>query len=112
VDAPAPNSAQPRTFLIGGWAFDAAAASGTGIDAIHIWAIPNPGSGAAPLFLGAAAYGGARPDVGAIFGSQFTASGFNRVVTVPPGVYDIAVFPHSSVSGTFAAAQVVRINVP
>ena len=39
-------------------------------------AYPNPGSGAAPLFLGGAAYGNPRGDVGNIYGAAFTNSGF------------------------------------
>jgi hypothetical protein len=54
VDIPAQNSTQSRTFIVAGWAFDGAASSGTGVDTIHIWGYPNPGSGASPVFLGVA----------------------------------------------------------
>ena len=77
LDVPAPGSTIGPAFHVGGWAIDRAASSGTGVDTIHVWAFPNPGSGQAPIFLGVAAYGGSRPDVGGIFGSQFTNSGFN-----------------------------------
>ena len=30
---------------------------------------------------------------------------------LPPGTYDLAVFPHSVVTNTFSAAQVVRVTV-
>lgn len=37
------------TIFVAGWAFDRAAASGTGVDTIHVWAFPvGPGD---PLFL-------------------------------------------------------------
>jgi len=42
--------------VIAGWAFDATAATGTGIATLHVWAFPA--SGAAPQFVGVAAYGG------------------------------------------------------
>jgi hypothetical protein len=113
VDAPAANSSRTPPFLIAGWAVDFAAASGTGIDAVHVWAYPNPGSGAAAIFLGAANYGLTRTDVGAAFGAQYTASGYTlNVPSLAHGTYDIAVFPHSSVSGAFDAPRVVRITVP
>ena len=95
---------------LGGWAVDVAAPSGTGIDTIHVWAFPA--SGGAPTFAGVPALGGVRPDVGAFFGSQFTASGYNMLVSgLAPGTYDVVVYAHSSVTNAFAAAQVVRVTV-
>ena len=49
-----------------------------------------PGSGVAPIFLGAAAYGVARNDVAALFGSRFTNAGYSHAVNglapvLPPG---------------------------
>ena len=43
-----------------GWAVDGSATSGTGVDAVHVWAYPAAGN---PVFLGAATYGLSRPDV-------------------------------------------------
>ena len=37
-----------------GWAVDGAATSGTGMDAVHVWAYPAAGN---PVFLGVATYG-------------------------------------------------------
>ena len=61
-------------FGVSGWAIDRSVAStthsGTGVDVLHVYAYPNPGSGQAPIFLGVAALGVAA-DVGAIYGSRY-----------------------------------------
>jgi hypothetical protein len=112
IDAPAPRTAIEGPFVIAGWALDRAADSGTGVDVIHVWAYPNPGSGAPPIFLGTAGYGRKRPDVGTLFGARFTDSGYGlQVRSLSPGTYDIAVFARSSVTGTFAPARSVRVTV-
>ncbi len=112
IDTPASGAAVSGPFALAGWAVDMAASSGPGVDAIHVWAYPNPGSGANPVFVGAAAYGGARLDVGAVLGQNFTASGFNLMVQgLPAGVYDLVVYAHSSVTGTFNNASLVRVTV-
>jgi hypothetical protein len=98
-------------FGIGGWAIDAGAASGSGVDAVHVWAYPNPGSGQAAVWVGTATLGASRPDVGAIFGSQFTPSGYNLTATLPAGYYQVVVFARSTVTGTFNQAQSVFLTV-
>jgi hypothetical protein len=110
VDIPASGAVVGRPFLLAGWAIDASASTGTGIDTIHVWAFPL--AGGAPMFVGVPALGGPRPDVGAYFGnSRFTPSGYNMLVTLPPGPYDLSVYAHSVVTGTFNAWQVVRVSV-
>ena len=110
VDIPADGAIVAPTFRVAGWAVDRAAASGPGIDAVHVWAYPV--SGAAPFFLGAAALGGSRPDVGAILGSQFTPSGYElQAHDVPFGSYVIVVYGHSSVTGTFSVAKTTAVTV-
>src|SRR5262249_55485923 len=97
-----------------GWAADLDSPSGTGIGTIHAWAYPVDASGArgTPLFVGVAAYGGDRPDVGAVYGEQFRASGYGLFVTdLPPGTYDLALFPWSLARGAFLPATVVRVVV-
>ena len=105
-------SVQPGVphIFVAGWALDRAAASGAGVDVIHAWAFPTgPGN---PVFLGSAPYGNGRPDVGAFFGAQFTSSGFAALLPVPPpGVYDVAVYARSTVTGVFDQWRVVRITV-
>ena len=93
-----------------GWAVDGAATSGTGVDVVHVWAYPSAGN---PVFLGQATYGLSRPDVGALHGAQFTASGFSlRASSVlPSGAWSIVVYAHSSVSGTFNATATVAVTL-
>ena len=110
IDTPKPQQDMPSTFVLTGWAADLDATSGTGIDALHVWAYPA--TGGAPVFLGAVTTGGIRPDVAAVHGDQFRTAGFAHVVqALAPGAYDIAVFPWSSVTSGFAPARVVRITV-
>jgi hypothetical protein len=111
IDVPAPGDVR-GTFVIAGWAIDRGAPSGTGVDAVHVWAYPNPGSGTPPIFLGAARLGDRRPDVGAYFGERFAPSSYDLVVNgLAPGTYDLAVFPHSTMTGQFDSASVVRVVV-
>ena len=100
------------TFTVGGWALDVAAASGTGVSEVQVYAYPNPGSGQTGIALGAATYGGARPDVAATFGAQFTNSGFTKqVTTLTPGIYQISVFAKSTVPNQFMLSKSVVIVV-
>jgi hypothetical protein len=103
--------------MVAGWAIDLDAPGGTGVDTLHVWAYPRSGCGAPscdapPIFLGAAEYGGRRPDVGALFGDRFRDSGFGLIVdALPAGTYDLAVFAWSSAAGNFVPAKVVRATV-
>jgi hypothetical protein len=101
-------------FFVGGWSLDLAApsGSGSGVDAIHTWAYPViNGVIGAPIWIGVANYGVSRPDVAAIFGPQFQNSGFDFTAVSQPGTYFLAVFSHSSVTGTFNALRVLTITV-
>jgi glucose/arabinose dehydrogenase len=112
IDAPAAGPTSSTSFLVGGWAIDLRSGSGTGVDAVHVWAYPI--SGAPPIFVGAPAYGSPRPDVAAAFGSsRFTNSGYNQVAgPLARGTYDIVVWARSTVTMTFAINRVVRVAVP
>ncbi|OFW08773.1 MAG: hypothetical protein A3H96_04845 [Acidobacteria bacterium RIFCSPLOWO2_02_FULL_67_36] len=110
IDRPGTGTTTGRPFPVAGWAIDLDSAAGTGVDAIHVWAFPV--GGGSPVFLGVAGYGGVRGDVGAIFGSRFTNSGYNLVVSsLPAGTYQIAVYAHSAVTGTFNQARAVTVTV-
>lgn len=112
IDAPS-GGVVTQPFTIGGWALDTRAASGSGVDTVHVYAYPNPGSGQAPIFLGVAAYGGARSDVAAAFGAQFVNCGFNLTVGhLSPGTYQLVAFAHSSVTQSFDDVRSVVITAP
>jgi len=111
VDTPTNNSTVDRPFLIGGWAIDTGAPTGTGIDAVHVWAYPVAPATGSPVFVGAATFGD-RSDIASIFGEQFRHSGFNVTADSSlAGVWDLVVFARSSVSGQFDAMQVIRVTV-
>ena len=99
--------------VLGGWALDLDDGVGTGVSTVHAWAYPVTEHGHdAPVFLGVAAYGGRRPDVGAIFGERFADGGFHLVTPgLAPGTYDVAVFAWSTARGVFVPARVVRVTV-
>jgi hypothetical protein len=112
IDVPATGAAIRGAFAVAGWAADLRATTSSGVDRVDVWAYPNPGSGLAPAFLGTAAYGWSRPDVGSIFGARFTQSGYYLGgLTLPAGTYDIAVFARSTVTGGYDRQRVVRVVV-
>src|SRR5262252_10202570 len=74
IDLPRAGASLSMPFYIGGWAIDTAAAAGTGVDAVHVWAFPADGG--SPTFAGATTTFVNRPDVAASYGSQFLQSGF------------------------------------
>ena len=100
IDVPASGNVT-APFLIWGWAIDRAATTDAGIDAVHIWAYPDPGSGAAPVFLGAPTLGAARSDVGGVFGPQFANAGLNLTLDSLAADHLPVAFGHSTITGTF-----------
>lgn len=97
-------------FIVAGWALDLAATSGAGVDVVDVWAYPA--TGAPAIFVGYSHTGGARPDVGAVYGASFGTSGYGLVVRgLAPGSYMFAVFEHSLVLGNFAPARVVHVQI-
>jgi YVTN family beta-propeller protein len=110
IDRPAAGVVQTSsgTFVVAGWAVDTSATTGPGVDVVHVWAYPS--SGAAPMFLGQATYGGARPDVAAYFGSSFTNCGYGLTASLAPGDYTLVVFARSVATKQFGS-QTVRITV-
>ena len=120
VDLPAPTAqgrgpiVVGRAFFLAGWAADLDSGIDRGVDTVHVWAYPvnERGEREEPMFLGPAIYGGARPDVAAVYGDRFRDTGYGMVVTgLAPGAYDVAVFAFSTVRGNFAPAKVVRVIV-
>ncbi|HEY7500963.1 MAG TPA: BACON domain-containing carbohydrate-binding protein [Vicinamibacterales bacterium] len=110
IDSPRSQMDVAQPFMLGGWAADLAADGDSGVSGIHVWAYPL--NGGAPVFVGAAAYGGGRPDVAAVHGDQFRNSGYGIFVQgLTPGNYDLAVFAWSTEAGDFVPAKVVRVTV-
>ena len=111
LDAPGQNAVLNQRFLVGGWAADFSAASGSGIDIVHVYAYPLDVAGQ-PVFLGQAAVRDSRPDVGAYFGAAYARTGFNLTAPViPAGRYQIVVFGRSLVTGGFDAVGVANVRV-
>jgi glucose/arabinose dehydrogenase len=111
IDLPSQRAVVAQPFVIGGWALDATAASGTGVSTMHVWAFPNPGSGAPPVFVGVPGFGN-RPDVGGAFGAQFTPSGFGLVVSgLAPGPYQFWLFGWVDAMGTFGVVRTVDVTI-
>ncbi len=110
IDTPRSQQDVGQPFVLAGWAADLNASTGTGIATLHAWAYPL--TGGPPVFLGAMSYGGARPDVAAVYGNQFEASGFGLPVQgLTPGNYDLAVFAWSTERMDFVPAKTVRVTV-
>jgi hypothetical protein len=110
IDVPRANATVASPFMIGGWAVDLDAPEGTGVTTLHAWAFPA--AGGAPIFLGATAYGGARPDVAAVHGDRFKDSGFGLIVQgLPAADYDLALFAWSTETVGFVAPTMVRVRV-
>ena len=59
-----------------------------------------------------ASYGGARPDVGGVFGAQFTPSGFGLQISgLPPGAYQFMVFGWVAASNGFTIVRTVNVTI-
>ena len=113
IENPTGGSTKTGPFSFSGWAIDRGAASGTGIDQVHVYAYPASGGG--PMAVGAASYGAARSDVGAAYGAQFTNSGFSiNGVWLPNDSYTLIAYGHSTVSNAFIVTASVNIvmNAP
>ncbi|PYR55171.1 MAG: hypothetical protein DMF85_20295, partial [Acidobacteria bacterium] len=110
VDVPAANATVNGSFFtLAGWALQEWSPNTPGIATIHVWAFKV---GGAPVFLGVATLGDARPDVADAFGGEHLTSGYHLNVTgLAPGVYDVVVFVQGSASHTFNDRRVARITV-
>jgi hypothetical protein len=111
IDTPGPAADLMQPFRVTGWAADMTAPSGTGVNLVHVNAFPM--AGGPPIFLGSAAYGSSRPDVGNYFeDAQAYNSGFEMDVTsLPPGRYRLTVSARCTTTGTFDASASVNVTV-
>jgi hypothetical protein len=97
------------TLALLGWALDGRSLTGSGIDAVHVWAFPT--SGGTPVFVGVG-LPMFRTDVAQVFGTRFATAGFGGAFAAPPpGTYDVAVYARSAFTGQFDQARVARVTV-
>lgn len=110
VEQPSEGQVLTGPGVVRGWTLDVGAAPGTtGVNTVHVWAVPT--NGAPATFLGPATMGIGRPDVAGDFGTQFQACGFERPFSLPPGTYTIIVYSFRVRTQQFDAAAVVTITV-
>jgi hypothetical protein len=110
MDPVASGYSRKDAIVLAGWAADLDSPIDAGVDTVHVWAYPVDGGD--PTFLGAAEYGGPRPDVAAIYGERFRHTGYGmRAEGLAPGTYDLAVFAYSTVKGGFVPAKTARVTV-
>ncbi len=111
IDTPASGSAVGGPFVVAGWSLDPRAATGSGIDTLHVWAYRRDVA-TDPQFLGAAAIGGARPDVAKMFGAQFESAGYSlSTPMLSRGTYDLVVYAWSHRTGKWEGQRTVRVSV-
>ena len=106
IDSPANGSTVYSSFAISGWALDLGNTAGSGVDAVHAWAFPvgSPNG----IFVGASTSGVPRGDVAAAFGNaRFGLAGYTIYGSLSPGAYDLTVYAHTAMTGTFNIARVV-----
>jgi hypothetical protein len=110
VDNPPEGATIGTSFAVWGYAVDLGASSGTGVDRVDVWAVPEDGSN--PTFLGHARLGLTRDDIAAAFGERFRPSGYALDVSgLAAGHYAIQVSARSTVTGTFNDVRRVFVVV-
>jgi hypothetical protein len=109
IQSPSAGTLPTTVLRLKGFAVDLDAPSGTGVDAVHVWAFPASGGA---VFLGVANYGETRSELADMFGAQFTSAGFSLTAsTLTPGTYTVAAYAHSTVTGTFSAVDTVTVTI-
>jgi uncharacterized protein YkwD len=106
IDSPAGGADVEGIVTVGGWAIDQASPSGTGVSQVHVYRDGTAGGGG--VGLGVASYGGDRPDVAAVYGSQFRYSGYNfswNSNTASLGDHTLYVYVYSTVSSSWSHYQ-------
>jgi hypothetical protein len=110
IDTPAASAtaANGTQLLIGGWAVDRAATSGTGID--HVRIVLDGLMDAGGTLLGSATIGKSRPDVAQALGNPaFSTAGFDYLWTptnLSAGTHTIYVYAHATASNTWSYKSV------
>ena len=111
IDGPVNEARVLRDLQIEGWALDDRSPSGSGVDAVHVWAFSLDDPAMPSYFLGVAQYGLARPDVAAAFGARYESSGYRLAATLPNwGRYLIGVYGRATTTMQFEAVRTVVVN--
>jgi hypothetical protein len=109
IETPTAGAVLAQPFTVTGWAIDTAAATGTGVNSVLVYA--QNGASARTL-LGTAAYGSARPSVGSTYGSRFTNSGFSISASgLPGGSYTLIASARSTSTGAYFEQVAGRVTV-
>jgi hypothetical protein len=112
IDAPAANAELVQPLTIRGWAIDANARTGTGVETVNVYAYRLPGSEDSAAPLGRATYGERRPDVAQRFGARFLESGFHLDASgLLPGRYRIVVRTRRTLARGADVPLTVEVNV-
>jgi hypothetical protein len=110
VDQPRVDRMQGGTLRLTGWAADLTSWQGSGVGAVHVWALPQWGG--QPQFLGAAELGQSHPDVASAAGAQFEQSGWSLTTSpLARGTYEVVAYVWSSRTGRFETARSVTVTV-
>jgi hypothetical protein len=110
IDAPASGAQVTQPFTLSGFAIDRGSSSGTGVNAVEVYA--QPLSGGTQIALGAATYGTARSDIGSAYGSRFTNSGFSKSISsLGAGSYELIMLARSTVTNSFSITDSVNVTV-
>lgn len=108
VEIPSEFSSVTQPFTISGWALDLAATSGVGVDMVRVRAIRTGTT--TELSWGNATFGLSRPDIAALYGTQFDNSGYTISISgKASGQYTIFVDAHSVSSGIWNTASIVLL---
>jgi hypothetical protein len=112
IDRPTADAQVSGAFAVEGWALDTGAWQGAGIGAVHVWAQRVDLPAVEPEFLGSAELSGSRPDLGALYGSQFDRTGWALSVWgLAAGTYDVTAYVWRSRTQQFEDARSVRVTV-
>jgi hypothetical protein len=110
IDTPRDGDAITEPFTIRGWAIDANARAGNGVDLIRVYAYPATGTD--EQLIGTARIGLERPDIAQQYGSKALRSGFMlEARDLPPGHYRIVVFARMTFSRKSGRATVADVLV-
>jgi hypothetical protein len=94
LDSPLDNSSVSGSVQVSGWALDMGAASGSGVDRVHVW-VDGQYVGDAALLL-------SRPDISAAYGARFANSGFAYQLSLAglaPGSHTVEARARSAATG-------------